>query len=91
MALSECTPTARADVLRVALPWASRGSEASGTEPSRMVTVPAGMLEGLFTVAVMLTLLPVVAGFGEAVMPVLVGRLTTCNRAAVAFCELWLS
>jgi hypothetical protein len=56
-----------------------------------MVTVPAGMLEGLFTVAVMLTLLPVVAGFGEAVMPVLVGMLTTCNRAAVAFCELWLS
>jgi hypothetical protein len=56
-----------------------------------MLTVPAGMLEGLFTVAVMLTLLPVVAGFGEAVMPVLVGRMTTCNRAAVAFCELWLS
>jgi hypothetical protein len=56
-----------------------------------MVTVPAGMPEGLFTVAVMETVLPVDAGFGEAVMPVLVGRLTTCNRAAVMVCGLWLS
>ena len=82
---------AKADVFRVAFPWASRGSVASATAPSRMVTVPAGMLAGLFAVAVMATLVPVVAGLGDAVMLVVVGRLTTCCRAAVMVCGPWLS
>jgi hypothetical protein len=83
MAVIECAPVARAEVVKAAFPLLS-ATVASVVAPSLKVKEPVGvpLVEG-FTVAAKVTELPWIAGFSEEVTVVVVpALLTTKVRAA---------
>jgi len=81
MAVMECTPTASAEVLNVALPLASV-AVLSVDAPSLKVTVPVGVPPVEVTVAVKVTAAANVEGFrDEATEAELFALLTVCVSA----------
>jgi hypothetical protein len=64
VAFSVCAPVESDEVVHVALPEASDTAEHSVVVPSRNVTVPVGVAPAAATVAVMVTDLAGVDGFG---------------------------
>src|ERR1039458_4899888 len=76
-ALTRCVPVVRVLVLNDAWPETSTGIEARTTTPSKKVTFPVGVPEPDVTVAVKVTLCPLLAGLTE------LGTLTRLQRTAV--------
>ena len=82
----ECAPAARAELVYDATPLAFSVPAPSVEEPSRNVTIPAGMFEPVTTLAVKVTELPTLAGLRDEVKTVTVVKVPTvlivCGSAA---------
>jgi hypothetical protein len=79
----ECVPTAREEIVSVALPEESSVPVPMVVPPSWNVTVPVGVPSGELTVTLNVTACPNTDGFWEDTRAVVVAGLVTVNMAAL--------